>query len=388
MQRAKTFNILEYFCKSHNVLCCAACISKIKGKGNGQHSECNICFIEDIKDEKKNKFEKNMKILEELSNTFMKSIDNLKIVLEKIKENRDELKSNIQNIFTKFRNCLNNREDELLLEVDKIFEDKFFKEDIIKQSEKLPIKVKKYLDKGKGDLINNDWENNEKLNSLINDCIDIENNIENINNIHSKIKLCNSDKINIKFFPKEDEINNFLNSIKFFGKIYCNSYKFKKCPINIDEKRKYEVRDDNILTKTGPEGYMLAICENELDKTKVNKWKIKILNSKDKYIDVGVAPIDFYINSATENNSGWYFACDNSKLYSGPPHNYSGVNSNLSKIKNEIIVVMDMIKGTLKFIVDNNEEKGESYTNIPLNKPLTPAVLLKDTNDSVAIYEC
>ena len=329
-----------------------------------------------------------MKILEELSNTFMKSIDNLKIVLEKIKENRDELKLNIQNIFTKFRNCLNNREDELLLEVDKIFEDKFFKEDIIKQSEKLPIKVKKYLDKGKGDLINNDLENNEKLNSLINDCIDIENNIENINNIHSKIKLCNSDKINIKFFPKEDEINNFLNSIKLFGKIYCNSYKFKKCPINIDEKRKYEVRDDNILTKTGPEGYMLAICENELDKTKVNKWKIKILNSKDKYIDVGVAPIDFDINSATENNSGWYFACDNSKLYSGPPHNYSGVNSNLSKIKNEIIVVMDMIKGTLKFIVDNNEEKGESYTNIPLNKPLTPAVLLKDTNDSVAIYEC
>ena len=280
------------------------------------------------------------------------------------------------------------REDELLLEVDKIFEDKFFKEDIIKQSEKLPIKVKKYLDKGKGDLINNDWENNEKLNSLINDCIDIENNIENINNIHSKIKLCNSDKINIKFFPKEDEINKFLNSIKLFGKIYCNSYKFKKCPINIDEKRKYEVRDDNILTKTGPEGYMLAICENELDKTKVNKWKIKILNSKDKYIDVGVAPIDFDINSATENNSGWYFACDNSKLYSGPPHNYSGVNSNLSKIKNEIIVVMDMIKGTLKFFVDNNEEKGECYTNIPLNKPLTPAVLLKDTNDSVAIYEC
>ena len=33
-------NILEYFCKSHNVLCCAACINKIKGKGNGQHSYC------------------------------------------------------------------------------------------------------------------------------------------------------------------------------------------------------------------------------------------------------------------------------------------------------------------------------------------------------------
>ena len=44
---------LLYFCKTHNKLCCVACIAKIKGKGNGQHSECNICFIEDIKDEKK-----------------------------------------------------------------------------------------------------------------------------------------------------------------------------------------------------------------------------------------------------------------------------------------------------------------------------------------------
>ena len=36
---------LEYFCKTHNVLCCAKCISKIKQKGNGQHTECDICFI-------------------------------------------------------------------------------------------------------------------------------------------------------------------------------------------------------------------------------------------------------------------------------------------------------------------------------------------------------
>ena len=62
---------------------------------------------------------------------------------------------------------------------------------------------------------------------------------------------------------------------------------------------------------------MSTIWENELDKIKVHKWKIKILNSKGKYIDVGVAPIDFDINSATENNSGWYSAFDNSKLYSG-----------------------------------------------------------------------
>ena len=43
------FDKLSYFCKTHNQLCCAACISKIKGKGNGQHTDCDIVFIEDIK---------------------------------------------------------------------------------------------------------------------------------------------------------------------------------------------------------------------------------------------------------------------------------------------------------------------------------------------------
>ena len=44
---------LEYFCKTHNQLCCSACITKIKGKGKGAHKDCDICFIEEIKDEKK-----------------------------------------------------------------------------------------------------------------------------------------------------------------------------------------------------------------------------------------------------------------------------------------------------------------------------------------------
>ena len=48
----KHSNILEYYCKTHNILCCAACISKIKGRGNGQHTDCNVCFIEEIKEEK------------------------------------------------------------------------------------------------------------------------------------------------------------------------------------------------------------------------------------------------------------------------------------------------------------------------------------------------
>ena len=109
-------NDLDYFCKDHNILCCAACISKIKGKGNGQHADCNICFLENIKNEKKNKLKNNIKILEELSNKLKQSIKELKIILEKNDKEKEDIKSKIQNIFTKLRSALNEREDELLLE--------------------------------------------------------------------------------------------------------------------------------------------------------------------------------------------------------------------------------------------------------------------------------
>ena len=48
---------------------------------------------------------------------------------------------------------------------------------------------------------------------------------------------------------------------------------------------------------------------------------------------------------------------------------------------------MNIEKGTLKFIVDN-EDKGEQYENIPTNEPLVPAVLLYDSNDKVKIVPC
>ena len=59
---------LEYYCKNHNKLCCSFCATKIEGKGNGQHNKCDICFIEDIKEDKRNNLKNNIKLLEELSN--------------------------------------------------------------------------------------------------------------------------------------------------------------------------------------------------------------------------------------------------------------------------------------------------------------------------------
>ncbi len=380
---------LEFYCKNHNKLCCAACISKIKREGKGQHTDCDICNIEDIKEEKKNKLKENIKILENLSNTFEQSINELKIVFEKINDKKEELKLKIQKIFTNIRSKLNEREDQLLLEVDKQFDNIFIKEDIIKNTDKLQNKIKINLEKGK--LIGKDWNDNNKLNLLINDCINIENNIEDLKTINENFKKCNNENIEkIKFIPdEENKINEFMEIIKSFGNIYYDniSYKFKQCPIDTKEDLKYEIsgENNNIATKTGTDGKTLCIiCEKELKKNKIYKWKIKILKSKQYQINVGITTIDFMEKSQGYTN-GWYLFCNDFKLCSGPPHNFLGKISNLKK-NDEIIIVMDMYKGALKFIT-NNEDKGDSYTDIPLDKSLFPSITLYNKDDSVEIIK-
>ena len=104
---------LNYYCKQHNILCCAQCITKIKDEENGQHSNCDICSIKDVEKEKHDKLKENIQKLENMSNNLKDKINELKNIFEKINENKENLKLKIQKIFTKIRNELNNREDEL-----------------------------------------------------------------------------------------------------------------------------------------------------------------------------------------------------------------------------------------------------------------------------------
>ena len=95
---------------------------------------------------------------------------------------------------------------------------------------------------------------------------------------------------------------------------------------------------------------------------------------------------DFDFDKSNFDTCGWYLSCDNSCLYSGPPFNYNGNKTNLNEVNDEVIIVMNMKKRALKFII-NNEDKGDSYTNIPIDKPLFPAFLLFYQNDYVEISE-
>ena len=80
----------------------------------------------------------NIRCLEELENKFNESIKELKEIFEKIEKYKENIKLEIQKIFTKIRNAINDREDELLLKIGYIFNAKYLNEDKIKKGENLP----------------------------------------------------------------------------------------------------------------------------------------------------------------------------------------------------------------------------------------------------------
>ena len=99
---------------------------------------------------------------------------------------------------------------------------------------------------------------------------------------------------------------------------------------------------------------------------------------------IGIATIDFDINTSSHHKYGLNLFCNDSLLHFGLPYKYCGKNDNLSKVNDEVIVVINMKKRTLKFKI-NNEDKDDSYNNIPIDKPLFPAVFLYEKDDSVKI---
>ena len=390
-------NKLNYFCKSHNKLCCANCIVKIVQKGDGQHKDCDVCTIEDISEEKKNKLKDNINYLENISKDIEKKIEEIKQLFQMINNNKEELKLQVQKIFTILRTKLNEREDELLNKIDEQYNKYCGDENIIKESEKLPNKIKISLEKG--NLINNEWDNdnndkNNELNSKINDCINIENNIKDILAINENIKkIKDNNEVNFIFIPEEKGINQFIEQINQFGDITAhennyenNHFKFRESPLDKNNKLKYTITGDNknILTKIEKQEWIGILSENVLKKPKEYKWKIKILKNQHRWIRVGIVPKDYDINLSGNYSCGWCFYDYYHALYSGPPHNYNGKESNLSHITNEIFIVVNTEKGTMKFIIDKVDQ-GDSFTNISFDTPYVPIVFLYGLNDSVEV---
>ena len=374
---------LEYFCNTHNKLCCLACIAKIQKNGKGEHHNCDISLIEDNENIKKNNLIENIKVLEELSINLEESINKLKAIIDNISKNKDELKLEIQNQFTKIRTVLNKREDELLLKVDKLFNEIYYDEAFIKKIEKLPKKIKISLEKG--NQIKNEWNKNN-LPSLINDCINIENNIKEINIIKENLNKTIDMKTKIQFITDEEEL--LFNTIKNYGNIYKNDN--EKYKFIFKNGQNYEVSNKGkIATKKGTDGYNCTIIgDKEIPKNKINSWKFKINSEIKNTLIIGIGPnnpdniFEFYQNC-------WSLDINSMKLIL-KSLNYSNYVNNKNKIivkKDDVIKVeVDRINNTLSFSI-NDINCGIAASNIPQNDILYPVVMPYSVESSIEIID-
>ena len=227
--------VLEYYCKSHNKLGCALCIIKIKDKKKGQHKDCDICTIEDIKNQKHSQLEQNISKLEQIINSLSKIIVESKELLEKMETDKEQLKIKIQTAFTGLRNALNTREDLLLSQVDELYSIT----DTTKETEKSQAKIKKCYEKAK--TLNKEWNNKTKLYLAINECITIENTMKEINEINERVKSkIPKEYINYKFIPENFQICDFLKRIIDFGEIKKINETKKKEELKAKESKEEE----------------------------------------------------------------------------------------------------------------------------------------------------
>ena len=356
-------NKLDYYCNNHNMLCCAACIAKIEGKGNGQHSNCNICYIENIKEEKNNILEANIKYLEEMSTYFNNSISEIKKKFQLLNNDKNDLKAKITHIFKKLRNLLRERESQLLKEVDEKFNNLFSDLDMLKEIEELPSKIQSNIIKGNS--IKNEWKDNNKLISMITDCIDIENNVKDIKLIHNNIQRYDLNNMSIiEFSPKEKELENFIYIIKEFGKILeiPKENKYKSGIIKYSEEIDIicdwinrKVNEVRLIYKATIDGDSI----NDFQKKCTNKGPtVLIIKSGKNQIFGFFTEKNWVFNRSVGSPDSFLFNISSNKSYkinNGYIHLYSN-NFGYGKKSSYILEI------TNKFLSNNNRYQKDPYS--------------------------
>ena len=277
-KRNNHFLNLEYFCKTHNILCCVACISKLEGKGNGKHKNCDICFIEDIKNDKQKSFNDNFEKLKEKLKLIEEIIRNNAVKMEK---NKEQTKKEIQAIFTKIRNEINKKEDELLLLVDKKFSELFLDKEKIKKNEIKINYIKKNIKDSK--INDNDWNEKDKLSLLINNCLNIEKGIIYIDNLKKNLGKKNKD-FNKKILNiNQEKIDEILNRVNLFAEsiaINKNTIDFKILMLGLDLSGKttilYQMKTAEVVKTIPTIGFNVedVIIENDTQINNLTVWDV------------------------------------------------------------------------------------------------------------------
>ena len=262
-------NKLKYFCKTHNKLCCAACITKIKDEENGQHKDCEICLLIDLRPKEEKKFIKNFTKLEEKFNSLDRTIEQLKEVYEDITKKKENLIMEIQNVFTKLRSSLNEREDLLIAEVETQYNKNFFGEEFFGEIEQLPGKIKKCLEYGS--KIKDKMDEEKDLNNIINYSVEFKNYLKKIKEINIKINKCN---LNNEIIYCVNNNKNFEKHIKECVYIKPKRNKKHESSEESSEKKEYKKKQKNEKSEISSN----ELSEEESEKNIHKKKKKNVKN--------------------------------------------------------------------------------------------------------------
>ena len=161
----------------------------------------------------------------------------MKNIFEQINKDKEELKLNIQKIFTRIRNAINEREDEILSKVNQLFDNVYMKENEMNEIDKYPNQVKGLLKQGKSEIEKWNSNKNNSLSSFINSCINIEKSLLSINNTEQNLIKCKNGLSSvIKFKPfEENELKEFISELASFGQVYKENKDIQMMPKVIGE---------------------------------------------------------------------------------------------------------------------------------------------------------
>lgn len=378
-------NPLKFLCKTHNVLCCGLCICPKKLNNYGQHNGCEICSLEEEEEEMKSSISKSVKSLEHFSKKSDSSIRRLRELIKLINENKNKIKEEIKKTFESIRKELTKRENELVREVDQKYAEMFINDSYLSKMETLKSKIEPNMKKAR---ITGKYWNKDNLAEMIFNCLAVENNIKSMESISSRLDKIKDEDVTFGLCSKTlyNQLIDIIRKLEVasYKKIF--NFRFLECPKNMSKDKIYKVVGDrkNIIKKaSGATCWQVVRCANVLPLNEEISWKVKILKSKYNCIMGGVCPSDMDMNTASYNDCGWNYYFYNSTVFSGPPQNCNGVETNIPKCT-EIQITMNTKEGRLTFS-NGNHSSDCIIEEIPLNKKLVPSVCIYDNDDEVEI---
>ena len=379
--------MLDYLCRTHDVLCCAKC----KLNQDGLHTKCNVVPID--KDTCSGGTKISGLLQDRIYEIKIDKLERLKKKQNLLEERVTNTREIISNTFKEIRGILNERERKMLAELDRAFES-WNNSDLIVQIEEFS-EAEKALENLIKIPKNKTMSEVEIRNSTGYAC-DARRAIKELDKLEKKLDAALGLESVIKFERDEEA----LKRLKNFGYVPQKEeivLSWKEAPENIGSERRYLIDKSNpriVLKECESWNYCTVIGKRSLPSDALASWGIKILRSKKNdgsCIYVGVAPFDINQNEDSYDKCGWYLGCYGSLLYSGPPHNYFGKAYGPRKGNGQYVhkgdnvgVVMDTRKGELSFSL-NGVNLGVAFRKIPLDKPLVPSVSFLYKGDSVEI---